>query len=311
VSRSGLHIGHLLTPRAWRLLKRDLQGHLFAAPWTLGFIVFTVGPMIASIYLSFTDYDVLTRMNWIGLGNYAKIFGDDELFWTSLYNTAYYVFLGVPIRMVLAIAIAMLLNQQIGGVAVYRTLYYLPSVVSGVALSMLWLWLFEPQTGLINTVLRMIGVAGPLWLGSETWSKPALIIMSLWGMGGSMVIYLAGLQAVPETLYEAAEIDGAGSWTKFWRITLPLLTPVVFFNLVTMIIGSFQVFTQAYVMTRGGPVHSTYFYVLYLYDKGFQYLEMGYASALAWILFWIILVFTLAQLKLSGRWVFYQAALGR
>ncbi|MBC7320932.1 sugar ABC transporter permease [bacterium] len=262
--------------------------------------------MIASLFLSFCRYDVLTTLEWIGLRNYKEIFNSD-LFWKALYNTLYWVVIGVPLRQLMALILALLNNQQIRGKPLFRTIFYIPSVVSGVALAMLWVWLFEPSVGLINTLLRFLGVNNPpLWLGSEEWSKPALIIMSLWGVGQGMVIYLAGLQDIPQQLYEAAEIDGAGIWHKFWKITIPLLTPSIFFNFIMGVIGSFQVFTQAYVMTRGGPLYSTYFYVLYIYDEGFQYMHMGYASALAWILFLIILFFTLLQLKSSGRWVVYE-----
>lgn len=286
--------------------KKAIEGYLFASPWILGFFIFTAGPMIASLFLSFCRYDVLTTLEWIGLRNYKEIFNSD-LFWKALYNTLYWVIIGVPLRQLMALILALLNNQQIRGKPLFRTIFYIPSVVSGVALAMLWVWLFEPSVGLINTLLRFLGVNNPpLWLGSEEWSKPALIIMSLWGVGQGMVIYLAGLQDIPQQLYEAAEIDGAGVWYKFWKITIPLLTPSIFFNFIMGVIGSFQVFTQAYVMTRGGPLYSTYFYVLYIYDEGFQYMHMGYASALAWILFLIILFFTLLQLKSSGRWVVYE-----
>jgi multiple sugar transport system permease protein len=262
--------------------------------------------MIASLLLSFCKYDVLTTLEWIGIGNYKQMFNTD-LFWKALYNTLYWVILGVPLRQASALLLALLTNQKIKGKPLFRTIFYVPSVVSGVALAMLWVWLFEPSIGLINTMLRTLGIKNPpLWLGSEEWAKPALIIMSLWGVGQGMVIYLAGLQDIPIQLYEAAEIDGAGVWHKFWKITIPLLTPSIFFNFIMGIIGSFQIFTQAYVMTRGGPAYSTYFYVLYIYDEGFQYMHMGYASALAWILFLVILFFTLLQLKSSRRWVVYE-----
>lgn len=287
-------------------IKRNLEGYLFASPWILGFLLFTISPMIISLFLSFCKYDVLTTLEWIGFENYKRAI-NSPLFRKALYNTLYWVILGVPVRQIMALILALLTNQKIKGKPLFRTIFYIPSIVSGVALAMLWVWLFEPSVGLINTFLRHIGInSPPLWLGSEEWVKPALIIMSLWGVGQGMVIYLAGLQDIPEQLYEAAEIDGAGVWHKFWKITIPLLTPSIFFNLIMGVIGSFQVFTQAYVMTRGGPLYSSYFYVLYIYDEGFQYMHMGYASALAWILFLIILSLTLVQLSISGRWVIYE-----
>jgi len=286
--------------------RKALEGYLFASPWIAGFLLFTAGPMIASLALSFCKYDILTTLKWIGLENYRQLFSA-QLFWTALYNTVYWVVFGVPLRLAMALLLALLMNRKLRGTPLFRTIFYVPSVVSGVALAMLWVWLFEPSVGLINTFLRMLGIANPpLWLGSEQWSKPALIIMSLWGVGGTMVIFLAGLQDIPEQLYEAAEIDGAGAWHKFRAITIPLLTPSIFFNLIMGIINSFQVFTQAYVMTRGGPLYSTYFYVLYIYDEGFQYMHMGYASALAWILLLIILTLTLIQFYFSRRWVVYE-----
>jgi len=286
--------------------RKALEGYLFASPWIAGFLLFTAGPMIASLALSFCKYDILTTLKWIGLENYRYLFGA-QLFWTALYNTVYWVVFGVPLRLAMALLLALLMNRKLRGTPLFRTIFYVPSVVSGVALAMLWVWLFDPSVGLINTFLRMLGAANPpLWLGSEQWSKPALIIMSLWGVGGTMVIFLAGLQDIPEQLYEAAEIDGAGAWHKFRTITIPLLTPSIFFNLIMGIINSFQVFTQAYVMTRGGPLYSTYFYVLYIYDEGFQYMHMGYASALAWILLLIILTLTLIQFYFSRRWVVYE-----
>jgi multiple sugar transport system permease protein len=286
--------------------RKALEGYLFASPWIAGFLLFTAGPMIASLALSFCKYDILTTLKWIGLENYRYLFSA-QLFWTALYNTVYWVVFGVPLRLAMALLLALLMNRKLRGTPLFRTIFYVPSVVSGVALAMLWVWLFDPSVGLINTFLRMLGAANPpLWLGSEQWSKPALIIMSLWGVGGTMVIFLAGLQDIPEQLYEAAEIDGAGAWHKFRTITIPLLTPSIFFNLIMGIINSFQVFTQAYVMTRGGPLYSTYFYVLYIYDEGFQYMHMGYASALAWILLLIILTLTLIQFYFSRRWVVYE-----
>jgi len=210
-----------------------------------------------------------------------------------------------------ALGCALLLNRQLIGKNVLRTMYYLPSVTSGVAISLLWMWIFDPNLGFFNDLLKRVGINGPLWLQSEKWSKPAIILMSFWGIGGTMVLYLAALQGVPEQLYEAAELDGANSWQKFWHVTIPMLSPTILFTLVMGIIGSFQVFTQAYVMTNGGPLNSTLFYVLYLYRNGFVWLHLGYASAMAWILFIIILVITLLIFRSSPAWVYYEAKRGK
>ena len=236
-----------------------------------------------------------------------EMFTGDNLFWKSLYNTGYYVFFAVPLGVIGSLLIALLMNQKARGVPVFRTMVYVPSIVSGVAVAYLWMWLLDPNIGLINYLLRSAHLPAPLWIQSESWAKPALIFVSLYGIGGStMVVFLAGLQNISETLYEAADLNGAGKWGKFWNITLPMISPIVLFNFVVGMIGSFQVFTQAYVMTRGGTANATMFYVLYLYNVAFWYGRMGYGSALAWMLFVIILVFTLIQLKISNRWVYYE-----
>jgi len=286
-------------------LRRHLRGYLFAAPWLIGFLLFTAGPMVASFYLSFTRYDVTSEMTWIGLRNYLKLPGD-SLILKSLYNTAYYSFLAVPLGIILALFFALLLNQELPGMRVMRTIYYLPSVTSGVAVSLLWLWVLDPQFGIINTILRAVGLPGPPWLQSPAWAKPALILMSTWSVGTTTLIFLAGLQGVPRHLYDAASVDGANFWQRFRYITVPMLTPTIFFNLVMGIIGSFQVFTQAYVMTQGGPNNSTLFYMIYLYNQAFTYVRMGYASAMAWLLFAIILALTLLVLRSSPLWVYYE-----
>jgi len=292
-----------------KLSKRDvIYGYLLISPWLIGFLVFTLIPMIASLYLSFTNYELFKQTQWTGLSNYIRL-GRDKLVGIALYNTAYYVFIGVPLRLIFALLLAVLLNQKIKGTTIFRTLFYLPSVTSSVAMALLWLWLFNPDFGLINYILSLLGIKGPGWLVDARWSKPALIIMSLWGVGPTMMIFLAGLQGIPESLYEAAILDGATNFRKFISITLPLLSPVMLFNLIIQIIQSFQVFTSAYVMTGGGPVNSTLFYVLYLFRIAFQFLEMGYGSALAWVLFAIILVFTVIQMKLSSYWVYYEGGI--
>ncbi|MGQ9628928.1 MAG: carbohydrate ABC transporter permease [bacterium] len=290
-------------------MRENLEGYLFAMPWMIGFVVFVAGPILASLVLSFCEYDIVSTMKWTGLKNYYKLFTGDRLFWISLYNTAYYSFFSIPLGIAGGLVIALLMNQNVRALGLLRTIYYLPAVTSGVAVSILWIWILDPSVGLINYLLDKIGIVGPLWLQDPKWSKPALIIMSLWGVGGSMVIYLAGLQGIPTELYEAAAIDGANAWQKFWHVTIPMMTPVILFNLIMGIIGSFQVFTQAYIMTSGGPLNSTLFYVYYLYKVGFEGLHMGYASSMAWILFVVILALSLLAFKSSSAWVYYEASM--
>ncbi len=279
--------------------------YAFISPWLIGFILFTGGPIIASLYFSLTNYTVISEPEFIGFENY-KALSADPLFWTSLYNTLYYAVFYVPLGIIIAFLLAVLLNQKVRGIAIYRTIYYLPSIVPAVASAILWIWLLNPQWGLINTGLRLIGIEGPGWLTSEQWSKPGIVLMSLWGIGPWMIIYLASLQGVPEQLYEAAQIDGATNIQSFFRITVPLMTPAIFFTSVTGLIGAFQVFTQAYIMTNGGPVNSTLFYALYLFRNAFNYLKMGYASSMAWILFLITFILTIIQFRLAREWVFYE-----
>lgn len=286
--------------------REAIWGYVFVAPWVIGFLIFTLGPIIASVGLSFSEYGLFEPPKWIGLKNYIGLVTRDRLFLLSLYNTVYYTFFSVPLGIIAAFLLAMLLNVKLPGMNVYRTVFYLPAVTSGVAVSLLWIWLFNPQFGLINYILRLIGLPGPGWLVDPAWSKPAFILMSLWGVGGTAVIFLAGLQGVPVSLYEAALIDGANPWQKFRYVTVPMMTPVIFFNLVMGLIGSFQVFTSAYVMTGGAPQNSTLFYVLYLFRQGFRLLRMGYAAAMAWVLFLIVIVLTLIQFRLSDRWVYYE-----
>ena len=279
-------------------------GFLFASPWLIGFTVFTVGPIIASIILSFCRYDVLHSPQFVGIGNYRDMM-HDPLFWKSLGNT-WYMVLGVPLGMAMGLGVAILLNTRVRGLAGYRTAYYLPAIVPTVASSILWMWVLNPQYGLINVGLKeTAGVSGPEWLTDPGWAKPSIILMGLWAAGQGMIIWLAGLKGVPQQLYEAAELDGAGPIRQFIHVTLPMLSPYIFFNLIMGIIGTFQIFNQAYIMTQGGPVDSTLFYVYYLFNNGFRYFKMGYASALAWALFLLILVLTLVQLKLAPRWVHY------
>jgi multiple sugar transport system permease protein len=281
-----------------------IVGYLFISPWLIGFLVFALYPFLASLFYSFTSYDILTPPRWVGLSNYGLML-KDGLFWRSLGNTLYYTVFAVPLSTVVAIAIALLLNMKVRGLAIYRTIFYLPSVVPLVASSILWIWLFNPSFGLLDSFLRMVGLPAPGWLYDEVWVKPALIIMSLWSVGSAIVIYLAGLQGVPQELYEAAGLEGANTWQRTWHVTLPMISPVILFNVVLGLIGSFQYFTQVYVMTQGGPNNASLFYALYLYLQAFSYLHMGYASAMAWLLFVLILLATFAVFKTSAKWVYY------
>lgn len=285
-----------------------MEGYLCIAPWLVGFLLLTLGPMIFSFIISLMKWDLITPAKFVGLDNYRTIFTDDFRFRQSLKVTALYAAFSVPLGLIGSLSLAMLLNLKLKGMRIFRSIFYIPAILPGVAVTMLWLWILKPQGGVLNHILGMAHIDPKPWLSDPAWALPSFVIMSLWGIGGGMIIYLAGLQGVPTQLYEAAEIDGAGSWTKFWTVTIPMISPTIFFNLIMGIIGSFQVFTASFIMTpNGGPGYSTLFYVLYLYQKAFKYLQMGYASALAWILFAIVLVLTLLVFKLSGRWVYYEA----
>lgn len=293
-----------------RLQRREAMWfYLLVSPWLIGFLAFSIGPIVSSFYLSFTEYNVAASPIWVGLQNYQRLFTQDPLFLQSLKVTSIWVFAGLPLRLAAALFFAVLLNQRVPGIGIFRTVYYLPSVVSGVAVALLWIWVLQPQFGLLNYFLRLVGLQGPQWLSSPTWALPAFIVMSLWSTGSTMIIFLAGLQGIPTEIYEAASIDGAGRVRQFFAVTVPLITPVILFNLVIGIINSFQVFTQAFVMTNGGPANATLFYVLYLYRAAFQYSQMGYASAMAWILFLIVFVLTLLVFRSSDRWVHYEGGL--
>lgn len=281
-------------------------GFLFISPWVVGFMLFTGGPIIASLVLSFYQWDLITAPNWIGAANYKRL-SMDETFLISIYNTFYFTILAVPLRLTVALIIAMLVNQRIKGIAFFRTMFYLPAIIPLVPMALLWVWLLSPDIGLVNFILSRLGVQGPLWLASLKWSKPALILMRLFTTGGTMVIFLAGFQGIPQRLYESAQIDGAGWWYKFVFVTLPMLSPAIFFNLVIETIRSFQIFTEALIMTEGGPANSTLFYYLYLYLNAFRWFRMGYASAMAWILFMMIFLATLIHFGLASRWVYYEA----
>ncbi len=287
--------------------KEAISFYSFILPWAIGFLLFTVGPIIASMVLSFTRYDMILPPKFVGIGNYVELF-KDPLFYKSMYNTLYIVVFAVPLGLISSFLIAMLLNQDLRGMPIYRTLYYIPSIVPSVASATLWLYLLQPQWGLVNGFLRSLGLPGPGWLASEAWAKPAIIMMMVWGSGGSMVVYLAALQDIPQSLYEACQIDGGNWWSKFWHVTLPLMTPTIFFTLVMSIISTFQVFSAIFVLTdgMGGPVDSTLVYLIYLFRNAFVFFRMGYASSMAWVLFVIILVLTWAQFKTASFWVYYE-----
>lgn len=295
-------------PRRWN--REALHAYVFMLPAILGLLLFTLGPVVASLFLSFTEYNILTAPTWVGLANYTEMF-QDRLFWQSLRVSAIYSIVSVPLGLALALGLAVLLNHKMRGTMLFRSIYYLPTVISGVGVAMLWRWLFNSEFGLINVMLDNIGIDGPNWLLDSKWALTALIITSLWGIGGTTLIFLAGLQGVPQELYEAAEIDGANRWGQFRNITLPLISNVTFFNLVLGIIGALQVFTDAFVITRGGPNHATLFLSVYLYQHAFLYLNMGYAAALAWVMFLIVMVLTMMVFRSSPLWVYYESERGR
>ena len=294
--------------RGLRLSQRKaLLGYLYISPFLLGFLLFVLGPAIASAYFSFTQYQILSPPRFAGLANYSRIATGDPLFWKSLGNTLYYAGIAVPLSLLGSLGCAILLNQSIKARALFRTFFFLPSITPVVATTLLWVWILNPDFGLLNYSLSLIGVQGPKWLGSTEWSKPAMILIHLWGAvgGGAMIIFLAGLQSVPHELHESAAIDGANVWHRFWNITIPMLTPTIFLNLVLGLIAGLRVFTIAFVATDGGPANSTLFYLLHLFNNAFRFLEMGYASALAWIFTILVLVLTVIQFRLSRRWVYY------
>jgi multiple sugar transport system permease protein len=292
-----------------------VAGFLFASPYLFGLLVFAIYPIAMSFYYSFTRYDIFSQPEWVGWDNYIELFSD-RFFWTSILNTLYYTLISVPLGMMVALLLALLLNVKVGGQSFFRTIFFLPSITPMIAASLLWLWIFNARFGLLNSVLKPLidsmndllgsNLNTPGWLADPVWSKPALILMSIWGVGGTMVLYLAALQDVPQTLYEVAELDGANPLRKFLSVTLPMISPVLFFTFVMGLIAAFQVFLQAYVMTAGGPGDSTLFYCLYLFNNGFLYFRLGYASAMAWILFIMVILVTIFVFKTSGRYVYYE-----
>jgi len=294
-----------MTPRERRNI---LIGLSFTAPWILGFGAFLLYPIVSSLVYSFTEYSVLAKPVFIGLGNYQDLL-TDEVFWKSLWNTLYYAAFALPLGSLLALVLALLLNTGVKGQGFYRAAFFVPSLVPMIALAILWLWIFNPEFGVLNYALRGLGIDAPDWLGSPVWTKPAFVLMSLWGVGNAVVIYLAALQDVPESLYEAAELDGANGWQKVWHVTLPTISPIIFFNVVMGLIGCLQVFAIPYVMTfpnPGNPSRSALFYAMYLYDNAFRYLRMGYACAMAVILFLVILALTWLLFRLSRKHVHYR-----
>ncbi|MEZ0326666.1 MAG: carbohydrate ABC transporter permease [Fimbriimonas sp.] len=287
-------------------VRNNLVAYAFLSPWLVGMLAFTLWPFLRSIYLSFTRYNIVSPPKWVGLANYNMLLTQDELFWKSALVTIKYACISVPLGIVVGVSLAMLLNANVRGMTLFRTIFYLPSIVPTVATSVLFIWILNPNIGLLNKMLARFGITGPAWLNTSPWAFYSLVLMALWGVGGSMVIYLAGLKDVPTQLYEAATLDGASGFRKMRHVTLPLMTPVIFFNLVMGIIGAFQTFTQAFVITpNGGPEDSTYFYSLYLYNRAWKYLDMGYASAMAWILFLMIVVLTALVFRTQKRWVHY------
>ncbi|WP_226644341.1 carbohydrate ABC transporter permease [Mesobacillus subterraneus] len=297
-----------------RKAKDNLAGYLFISPWIIGFLGLTLGPLLFSLAASFTDYNITSKMNFIGLENYKRMFTMDDLFRTSLFNTIYYVIFSVPLTTAGAILLAVLLNHKIKGMKFFRTIYYLPAVLSGVAVYFLWMQLLSPSTGLVNTMLGWVGIDGPAWLFDPEWTKPALLLMKMWSVGGGMLLYLAIMQGVSPQMYEAADIEGASPWQKFYHITLPMISPIIFFDVITSTIGSFQIFQEAYVMTEngsGGPGNSLLFYNLHMWNNAFEVFDMGYASAMAWLLFIIVMILTAVNMKLGKRWVHYEGGNGK
>jgi multiple sugar transport system permease protein len=290
-----------------RLERRNLlNGLAFVSPWIVGFLAFTLYPLVASLFYSFCDYDAMSAPVWVGGLNYREMVAD-RVFWKSLYNTLFYAAFALPLGLVMSLLTAVLLNQSVRGRSVYRAIFFLPSLIPVAASSMLWIWILNGNFGLLNYALRALGVHHPpQWLADPAWTKPSLVLMSLWGIGHAVVIYLASLQDVPRQLYESAELDGAGAWAKLRHVTLPMISPVIYFNLIMGIIGSLQVFSQAFIMLGGGgPQRSALFYAVYLYQNAFEYGQMGYACAMAWLLFALILFLTWLANRITWRHVYY------
>jgi len=279
---------------------------LFISPWIFGFVVFLLGPMLASVYLSFTDWDSFTDPNWVGVANYVRLITEDTVFHKTLWNTFYFAFFSVPLGMGIALWLAALLNKKMRARKIFRTLVYLPHLVPIVAVALIFQMLLAPDSGPINKFLALFGFDGPAWLFDSEWVKPAIVLLSLWQAGGATVLLLAGMKGIPQEFYEAAEIDGASSVRQFWSITFPQLTPIIFFNLIMGIIGAFQVFAQVYILTQGGPDNASQMLVPLLFNEAFRNYHMGYASAISWLLFLIVMVLTVIAFVTSRKWVFYE-----
>ncbi|MGE3269579.1 MAG: carbohydrate ABC transporter permease [Chloroflexota bacterium] len=292
-----------------RLSQQSIEGYVCILPWAIGFLCFVAGPMVAALIISFLDWSMLAPPEWAGLANYQRL-AEDPLFYTVLYNTAYISFLSVPLQLIVALVIALGLNEKLRGINFYRTIFYLPSQMPVVASALLWLWVFNPEFGLANALLNMLGLPPLRWLFDPVLSKPSIVLITLWGgIGTPLIIFLAGLQGVPSSLYEAAEIDGAGPFSRFRYVTLPLLSPIIFFNLIIGVIASFQAyFTLVFITTQGGPANTSLIYILYIYYKAFRDFDMSYAAALAWVLFMIVLVLTGVNFLLARYWVHYEGA---
>jgi len=288
------------------LRKNAVWGYLFASPWIIGFLVFGLYPVLISFYYSLCQYDVLRIPQFIGLRNYRELLFGDHYFYSAVWNTLFYTLVRTPLVILGSLALALLVSKAVHGVRFFRTIYFIPSIISGVILSVLWMWLLNPEYGLVNSGLHFFGLQGPLWLIDPHWSKPAIILMSVWSLGGGrMLVFPAAIQNVPQHFYEAVEMDGGGRWARFRHVTLPFISPVLFLWCILEIIGALQVFVEAYVMTKGGPLNSTLFYNLYLYNKAFDDFDMGYASALAWLLFLLAGIITFIQFRVSRKWVYY------
>jgi multiple sugar transport system permease protein len=304
-----------------RKMRQNVTAYLFILPWLISLLVLSAYPILSAFYLSATDYTIMNTPTWVGLRQYVDMFTKDPLYWKSVYNSFYYAILAVPLQLMVALALALLLNMKAKGVGIFRTIYYLPSLVPVVAATIMWIFLFDPRSGVVNAGLNLIGLPSLGWLKSAAWSKPALILMSLWGATGwQMLIFLASLKEIPKVYYEAAMVDGASSWQRLLKITFPLVTPALLFNLVMGVIESFQVFSSAYVATAGsggsytssgGPLNSLLVYLLLLYRYGFRYFQMGYASAMSVVLFLALVIITFLLFKFSGKWVFYEGAMHR
>jgi len=289
--------------------QENLYGYLFILPWIIGFLGLILGPMLFSLYGSFTNYNVTSTMDFVGFQNYEEMFLHDSLFWTSLYNTLYFVIFSVPLTTIAAIFISVLVNQNLPGMKFFRTVFYLPAILSGVGVYLLWMQLLDPSTGLINSFLSLFGISGPNWLFDAGWAKPSLILMKLWSAGGAMLLYLSAMQGISKTLYEAAVMEGASRVQMFFKVTLPMISPIIFFDVITSTIGSFQIFQEAYIMSSdsaGSPENSLLFFNLHMWIKAFNVFDMGYAMAMSWILFIIVLILTLINFRFAKYWVHYE-----